>query len=193
MACTTVPGDPRCGKAFRQDINDRCLPDKAIDVIDEIGAAVKIQLRINGARASAPRRRKDGCQDRQDPARSVSSSDKEQLQTLERDLKLVVFGQDPAIDMLASTIKLSRSGLGHPEKPIGCFLFAGPTGVGKTELAKQLAKTMGIEFLRFDMSEYMEKHTVSRLIGAPPGYVASTRRVADRCDQQQSVCGAIAR
>jgi ATP-dependent Clp protease ATP-binding subunit ClpA len=101
----------------------------------------------------------------------VSTSDKEQLQNLDRDLKLVVFGQDPAIETLASTIKLSRSGLGHPEKPIGCFLFAGPTGVGKTELAKQLAHTMGIEFLRFDMSEYMEKHTVSRLIGAPPGYV----------------------
>jgi ATP-dependent Clp protease ATP-binding subunit ClpA len=101
----------------------------------------------------------------------VSTSDKDQLQNLERDLKLVVFGQDTAIEMLASTIKLSRSGLGHPEKPIGCFLFAGPTGVGKTEVAKQLAHTMGIEFIRFDMSEYMEKHTVSRLIGAPPGYV----------------------
>ena len=98
-------------------------------------------------------------------------SDKEQLQNLERDLKLTVFGQDTAIDTLTSTIKLSRSGLGHPEKPIGCFLFSGPTGVGKTEVAKQLAHIMGIEFIRFDMSEYMEKHTVSRLIGAPPGYV----------------------
>ena len=105
------------------------------------------------------------------PPNSVSASDKEQLQNLERDLKLVVFGQDSAIDTLASAIKLSRSGLGHPEKPIGSFLFSGPTGVGKTELAKQLAKTLGVEFLRFDMSEYMEKHTVSRLIGAPPGYV----------------------
>ncbi|MBM4297231.1 MAG: AAA family ATPase, partial [Deltaproteobacteria bacterium] len=102
---------------------------------------------------------------------SVSTSDKEQLQNLERDLKLVIYGQDSAVDMVANTIKLSRSGLGHPEKPLGCFLFAGPTGVGKTEVAKQLAHIMGIEFLRFDMSEYMEKHTVSRLIGAPPGYV----------------------
>ena len=105
------------------------------------------------------------------PPRSVSTSDKEQLQNLERDLKLTVFGQDAAIETLASTIKLSRSGLGLPEKPIGCFLFSGPTGVGKTEVAKQLAQVMGIEFIRFDMSEYMEKHTVSRLIGAPPGYV----------------------
>ena len=159
-------------KLSAKHINDRRLPDKAIDVIDEIGAAVKLQ--------PADKRRKTiGTKDIEKivakiakiPPRSVSSSDKEQLQNLERDLKLVVFGQDTAIDTLASTIKLSRSGLGHPEKPIGCFLFAGPTGVGKTELAKQLAKTMGIEFLRFDMSEYMEKHTVSRLIGAPPGYV----------------------
>ena len=105
------------------------------------------------------------------PPRSVSSSDREQLGNLDRDLKLAVFGQDEAIDALASTIKLSRSGLGQPEKPTGCFLFSGPTGVGKTEAAKQLALIMGIEFLRFDMSEYMEKHTVSRLLGAPPGYV----------------------
>jgi ATP-dependent Clp protease ATP-binding subunit ClpA len=153
-------------------INDRRLPDKAIDVIDEIGAAVKIQ---------PPEKRKKtiGTKDIEKivakiakiPPRSVSTSDKEQLQNLERDLKLVVFGQDAAIEILASTIKLSRSGLGHPEKPIGCFLFSGPTGVGKTEVAKQLAHNMGIEFIRFDMSEYMEKHTVSRLIGAPPGYV----------------------
>ncbi len=153
-------------------INDRRLPDKAIDVIDEIGAAVKIQ---------PPEKRKKiiGTKDIEKivakiakiPPRSVSTSDKEQLQNLERDLKLVVFGQDAAIEMLAGTIKLSRSGLGHPEKPIGCFLFSGPTGVGKTEVAKQLAHNMGIEFIRFDMSEYMEKHTVSRLIGAPPGYV----------------------
>jgi ATP-dependent Clp protease ATP-binding subunit ClpA len=153
-------------------INDRRLPDKAIDVIDEVGAAVKIL---------PPEKRKKsiGAKDIEKivakiakiPPRSVSVSDKEQLQTLERDLKLTVFGQDTAIDTLASTIKLSRSGLGHPEKPIGCFLFSGPTGVGKTEVAKQLAHVMGIEFIRFDMSEYMEKHTVSRLIGAPPGYV----------------------
>ena len=153
-------------------INDRKLPDKAIDVIDEVGAAVKIQ--------PADKRKKSiGAKDIERivakiakiPPRSVSTSDKEQLQNLDRDLKLTVFGQDTAIDTLTSTIRLSRSGLGHPEKPIGCFLFSGPTGVGKTEVAKQLAHTMGIEFIRFDMSEYMEKHTVSRLIGAPPGYV----------------------
>ena len=159
-------------KLSAKHINDRRLPDKAIDVIDEVGAAVKIQ-------PAEKRRKMIVAKDIEKivakiakiPPRSVSASDKEQLQNLDRDLKLVVFGQDSAIDTLASTIKLSRSGLGQPEKPIGCFLFAGPTGVGKTELAKQLAKTMGIEFLRFDMSEYMEKHTVSRLIGAPPGYV----------------------
>ena len=153
-------------------INDRKLPDKAIDVIDEVGAAVKIQ--------PADKRKKSiGAKDIEKivakiakiPPRSVSTSDKEQLQNLDRDLKLTVFGQDTAIDTLTSTIRLSRSGLGHPEKPIGCFLFSGPTGVGKTEVAKQLAHIMGIEFIRFDMSEYMEKHTVSRLIGAPPGYV----------------------
>jgi ATP-dependent Clp protease ATP-binding subunit ClpA len=153
-------------------INDRRLPDKAIDVIDEVGAAVKIL---------PPDKRKKtiGAKDIEKivakiakiPPRSVSTSDKEQLQNLDRDLKLTVFGQDAAIDTLTSTIRLSRSGLGHPEKPIGCFLFSGPTGVGKTEVAKQLAHIMGIEFIRFDMSEYMEKHTVSRLIGAPPGYV----------------------
>jgi ATP-dependent Clp protease ATP-binding subunit ClpA len=153
-------------------INDRKLPDKAIDVIDEVGAAVKIQ-------PAEKRKKSIGAKDIEKivakiakiPPRSVSTSDKEQLQNLERDLKLTVFGQDAAIDTLTSTIRLSRSGLGHPEKPIGCFLFSGPTGVGKTEVAKQLAQVMGIEFIRFDMSEYMEKHTVSRLIGAPPGYV----------------------
>ena len=153
-------------------INDRKLPDKAIDVIDEVGAAVKIQ-------PPDKRKKSIGAKDIEKivakiakiPPRSVSTSDKEQLQNLDRDLKLTVFGQDTAIDTLTSTIRLSRSGLGHPEKPIGCFLFSGPTGVGKTEVAKQLAHVMGIEFIRFDMSEYMEKHTVSRLIGAPPGYV----------------------
>ncbi len=105
------------------------------------------------------------------PPKTVSVSDKARLQTLEQDLKSVIFGQDSAITQLVRVIKLSRAGLGHPEKPIGSFLFSGPTGVGKTELAKQLAIAMGVEFLRFDMSEYMEKHTVSRLIGAPPGYV----------------------
>jgi ATP-dependent Clp protease ATP-binding subunit ClpA len=153
-------------------INDRRLPDKAIDVIDEMGAAVKIL---------PPEKRKKsiGLKDIEQivakiakiPPRSVSASDKVQLQSLEYDLKSVVFGQDAAIETLAGAIKLSRSGLGQPEKPIGCFLFSGPTGVGKTEVAKQLAYVLGVEFIRFDMSEYMEKHTVSRLIGAPPGYV----------------------
>ena len=153
-------------------INDRRLPDKAIDVIDEVGAAVKILPVEKRKKTISPRDiEKIVAKIAKIPPRSVSTSDKDQLQNLERDLKLVVFGQDTAIEMLASTIKLSRSGLGQPEKPIGCFLFAGPTGVGKTEVAKQLAHTMGIEFIRFDMSEYMEKHTVSRLIGAPPGYV----------------------
>ena len=153
-------------------INDRRLPDKAIDVIDEIGAAVKIQPAEKRKKTIGPKDiEKMVAKIAKIPPRSVSTSDKEQLQNLDRDLKLVVFGQDTAIETLASTIKLSRSGLGHPEKPIGCFLFSGPTGVGKTEVAKQLAQVMGIEFLRFDMSEYMEKHTVSRLIGAPPGYV----------------------
>jgi ATP-dependent Clp protease ATP-binding subunit ClpA len=153
-------------------INDRRLPDKAIDVIDEVGAAVKILPPERRKKIIGPKDiEKIVAKIAKIPPRSVSTSDREQLQNLERDLKLTVFGQDVAVEMLASTIKLSRSGLGHPEKPIGCFLFSGPTGVGKTEMAKQLAHTMGIEFIRFDMSEYMEKHTVSRLIGAPPGYV----------------------
>jgi ATP-dependent Clp protease ATP-binding subunit ClpA len=153
-------------------INDRHLPDKAIDVIDEAGATLQMQ---------APGQRKKLVRTKdieqivatmaKIPPRSVSVSDRERLETLERDLKLTVFGQDEAIAAVASAIKLSRAGLGHPEKPVGCFLFAGPTGVGKTEVAKQLASALGIEFLRFDMSEYMEAHTVSRLIGAPPGYV----------------------
>ncbi len=153
-------------------INDRHLPDKAIDVIDEAGANVQMQ-------PAAQRRKLVRTKDIEHvvatmakiPPRSVSLSDRERLETLERDLKLSVFGQDEAIQALASAIKLSRAGLGHPEKPVGSFLFAGPTGVGKTEVAKQLASVLGIEFLRFDMSEYMEAHTVSRLIGAPPGYV----------------------
>lgn len=153
-------------------INDRRLPDKAIDVIDEVGAAVKILPPEKRKKIIGPKDiEKIVAKIAKIPPRSVSTSDREQLQNLERDLKLTVFGQDAAVEILASTIKLSRSGLGHPEKPIGCFLFSGPTGVGKTEMAKQLAHTMGIEFIRFDMSEYMEKHTVSRLIGAPPGYV----------------------
>jgi ATP-dependent Clp protease ATP-binding subunit ClpA len=153
-------------------INDRRLPDKAIDVIDEVGASVKILPPDKRKKTIGPKDiEKIVAKIAKIPPRSVSVSDKEQLQNLDRDLKLTVFGQDVAIETLAATIKLSRSGLGHPEKPIGSFLFSGPTGVGKTEVAKQLAHIMGIEFIRFDMSEYMEKHTVSRLIGAPPGYV----------------------
>jgi ATP-dependent Clp protease ATP-binding subunit ClpA len=153
-------------------INDRHLPDKAIDVIDEAGATVQMQL--PGQRKKTVRVRdieQVVASMAKIPPRSVSVSDRERLENLERDLKLFVFGQDEAINTLASAIKLSRAGLGHPEKPVGSFLFAGPTGVGKTEVAKQLASVLGIEFLRYDMSEYMEAHTVSRLIGAPPGYV----------------------
>jgi ATP-dependent Clp protease ATP-binding subunit ClpA len=153
-------------------INDRHLPDKAVDVIDEAGA---------GQRLLPPSRRKKTigvaeierviAQMARIPEKSVSASDKETLRTLERDLKMVVYGQDPAIETLSAAIKMSRSGLGSEDKPIGSFLFAGPTGVGKTEVTRQLARIMGLELVRFDMSEYMERHTVSRLIGAPPGYV----------------------
>jgi ATP-dependent Clp protease ATP-binding subunit ClpA len=153
-------------------INDRHLPDKAIDVIDEAGAAQRL----------LPRSRQKKVIGKVDienivskiariPPQSVSSDDRAKLATLDRDLKTVVFGQDAAIDVLAASIKMARSGLGKPEKPIGAFLFSGPTGVGKTEVARQLAFTMGVELVRFDMSEYMERHAVSRLIGAPPGYV----------------------
>ena len=153
-------------------INDRFLPDKAIDVIDEAGAAER--LKPEGQRTG-----KVTLADVESvvakmariPAKSVSAQEGVQLQNLEKELEGVIFGQDSAIRELTSAIKLARSGLRAPEKPIGSFLFSGPTGVGKTELAKQLALTLGVEFLRFDMSEYSEKHTVSRLIGAPPGYV----------------------
>jgi ATP-dependent Clp protease ATP-binding subunit ClpA len=153
-------------------INDRFLPDKAIDVIDEAGASQRLL---------PPSRRKKtiGVNDIEAivskiariPPKTVSASDKDSLRTLERDLKMVVYGQDEAIETLASAIKMSRSGLGNEDRPIGSFLFAGPTGVGKTEITRQLAMILGIELIRFDMSEYMERHTVSRLIGAPPGYV----------------------
>jgi ATP-dependent Clp protease ATP-binding subunit ClpA len=153
-------------------INDRHLPDKAIDVIDEAGAAQKI----------LPKSRQKKTINKHEieeiiakiarvPPKNVSSDDRNALRTLESDLKHVVFGQDPSIEALASAIKMARSGLGNPQKPIGNFLFSGPTGVGKTEVARQLAYTLGIELIRFDMSEYMERHAVSRLIGAPPGYV----------------------
>jgi ATP-dependent Clp protease ATP-binding subunit ClpA len=153
-------------------INDRHLPDKAIDVIDEAGAAQRIlppskrkktisKLEIEDIVAKIARI----------PPANVSNDDRGKLQTLERDLKSVVFGQDKALEVLASAVKMARSGLGKNDKPIGAFLFSGPTGVGKTEAAKQLAYIMGIDLIRFDMSEYMERHAVSRLIGAPPGYV----------------------
>ncbi|WP_141330164.1 ATP-dependent Clp protease ATP-binding subunit ClpA [Myxococcus sp. AB025B] len=153
-------------------INDRFLPDKAIDVIDETGAAEKLKPEgartntVTGADVEAVVAKMAKI-----PAKSVSASEGVQLQNLEKELQAVIFGQDGAIKDLVSAIKLARSGLRAPEKPIGSFLFSGPTGVGKTELAKQLAQTLGVEFLRYDMSEYSEKHTVSRLIGAPPGYV----------------------
>ena len=154
-------------------VNDRFLPDKAIDVMDEAGVAGHLR----GAGTTEPVT--VGTRDVERtvarmakiPERTVSATDRGRLQTLDEDMKQVVFGQDEAINAVARAIKLGRSGLSHPDKPVGAFLFAGPTGVGKTEVARQLAKVMGVEFLRFDMSEYMERHTVSRLIGAPPGYV----------------------
>ncbi len=153
-------------------ITDRFLPDKAIDVMDEAGAALRL----------LPPERRPKTVETQDietivakiarvPAKSVSAAERDRMQTLEADLKAVIYGQDKAIAQVVNAIKISRAGLGNPTKPVGCFLFSGPTGVGKTELAKQLASVLGVTFLRFDMSEYMEKHTVSRLIGAPPGYV----------------------
>ena len=153
-------------------INDRYLPDKAIDVIDEAGARQRL----------LPEDERKSVLDEEDveqiiahmariPAKQVSRSDRDALKNLERDLKLVVFGQEEAIGALSAAIKMTRAGLGEEEKPIGSFLFAGPTGVGKTEVTRQLAMTMGIELIRFDMSEYMEAHSVSRLVGAPPGYV----------------------
>ncbi len=153
-------------------INDRHLPDKAIDVIDEAGAAQRI-LPKNKQKKTITRNEVEEIVAKiaRIPPASVSSDDRGKLKTLDRDLKSVVFGQEPAIDALASAIKMARSGLGRPDKPIGSFLFSGPTGVGKTEVAKQLAFILGIELIRFDMSEYMERHAVSRLIGAPPGYV----------------------
>jgi ATP-dependent Clp protease ATP-binding subunit ClpA len=153
-------------------INDRHLPDKAIDVIDEAGAAQRI-LPQNKRKKTITRGEVEEIVAKiaRIPPASVSSDDRDKLRTLERDLKSVVFGQEPAIEALAAAIKMARSGLGKPEKPIGSFLFSGPTGVGKTEVAKQLAYILGIDLIRFDMSEYMERHAVSRLIGAPPGYV----------------------
>jgi ATP-dependent Clp protease ATP-binding subunit ClpA len=153
-------------------INDRHLPDKAIDVIDEAGAAQKILPKARQKRIIGKHEIEDIISKiARIPAQAVSSDDRDALKNLDRDLKAVVFGQDKAIEALAGAIKMARSGLGNPQKPIGSFLFSGPTGVGKTEVARQLAYIMGVELIRFDMSEYMERHAVSRLIGAPPGYI----------------------
>src|SRR5881392_1181716 len=153
-------------------INDRHLPDKAIDVIDEAGALQRILPKSKQKKViGKPEIEEIISKIARVPARNVSSDDRDQLKNLDRDLKAVVFGQDQAIDALTAAIKMARSGLGNPAKPVGSFLFSGPTGVGKTEVARQLAFCLGVELIRFDMSEYMERHAVSRLIGAPPGYV----------------------
>ncbi|NEX20669.1 ATP-dependent Clp protease ATP-binding subunit ClpA [Thiorhodococcus mannitoliphagus] len=168
----TNPALRAAAELSSRHINDRHLPDKAIDVIDEAGANVQL-------RSPAKRKKRIDVSDVEAivakmariPPKRVSASDTESLKSLDRDLKMVVYGQDPAIDALSSAIRMNRSGLGVEEKPIGSFLFTGPTGVGKTEVTRQLARILGMELLRYDMSEYMERHTVSRLIGAPPGYV----------------------
>ncbi len=153
-------------------INDRHLPDKAIDVIDEAGAAQRILPKSKQKKVITKHEIEEiVAKIARIPPQSVSSDDRSQLKNLDRNLKAVVFGQEQAIDALSAAIKMARSGLGNPQKPTGCFLFSGPTGVGKTEVARQLAYIMGVELIRFDMSEYMERHAVSRLIGAPPGYV----------------------
>ncbi len=153
-------------------IQGRQLPDKAIDVMDEVGARMRIEAGNEELQTvNVKDIEKVISNMAQVPTATISASDKDKIKTLDQDLKTVIFGQDSAVDKLVASIKLSRTGLGRENKPIGSFLFAGPTGVGKTELAKQLAKNLGIEFLRFDMSEYMEKHSVSRLVGSPPGYV----------------------
>lgn len=164
-------------------INDRHLPDKAIDVIDEAGARARLmpiskrKKTVNVADIESVVARIARI-----PEKSVSQSDRDTLKNLGNRLKMLVFGQDKAIEALTEAIKMSRAGTGHEHKPVGSFLFAGPTGVGKTEVTVQLSKALGIELLRFDMSEYMERHTVSRLIGAPPGYVGYDQWwFADRC------------
>ncbi|MGH9418780.1 MAG: AAA family ATPase, partial [Thermoanaerobaculia bacterium] len=157
-------------------MHDRHLPDKAIDVLDEAGSRARM-MRVEPAADVDPTLISVDdieyvvARMARIPPRTVAVSEKERLQNLDADLKRVIYGQDHAVNQVVNAIKISRSGLGHPEKPVGSFLFSGPTGVGKTELARQLALALGIEFIRFDMSEYMEPHTVSRLIGAPPGYV----------------------
>ena len=168
----SIPSLRAAAELSAKYINDRFLPDKAIDVVDEAGAYQNL-LTANKRRKiiSVAEIESVVAKIARIPLKKVSARDKDTLRNLERDLKLLVYGQDEAITALSSAIKLARSGLREPEKPVGCFLFAGPTGVGKTEVTRQLANVLGIELLRFDMSEYMEKHTVSRLIGAPPGYV----------------------
>jgi ATP-dependent Clp protease ATP-binding subunit ClpA len=168
----TDPALHVCAELAHKHINDRHLPDKAIDVMDEAGAAMRIQPASKRNKTVRPADiEKVVARMARIPEKTVSADDKVQLQNLDEELRKVIFGQDQAVTNLVTAIKLSRSGLGNPDKPVGSFLFSGPTGVGKTELAKQLARVLGVEFIRFDMSEYMEKHTVSRLIGAPPGYV----------------------
>lgn len=168
----SIPSLKAAAELAAKYINDRFLPDKAIDVVDEAGAYQNL-LTANKRKKiiSVTEIESVVAKIARIPIKKVSARDKDTLRNLERDLKLLVYGQDQAITALASAIKLGRSGLREPQKPVGCFLFAGPTGVGKTEVTRQLANVLGIELLRFDMSEYMEKHTVSRLIGAPPGYV----------------------
>lgn len=168
----SIPALKAAAELSAKYINDRFLPDKAIDVVDEAGAYQNL-LTANKRKKiiSVSEIESVVAKIARIPVKKVSARDKDTLRNLERDLKLLVYGQDVAISALASAIKLARSGLREPQKPVGCFLFAGPTGVGKTEVTRQLANVLGIELLRFDMSEYMEKHTVSRLIGAPPGYV----------------------
>ncbi|GGI91507.1 ATP-dependent Clp protease ATP-binding subunit ClpA [Legionella impletisoli] len=168
----SIPSLKAAAELSAKYINDRFLPDKAIDVVDEAGAYQNLLTTSKRKKLiSVAEIESVVAKIARIPLKKVSARDKDTLRNLERDLKLLVYGQDEAITALASAIKLARSGLREPQKPVGCFLFAGPTGVGKTEVTRQLANVMGIELLRFDMSEYMEKHTVSRLIGAPPGYV----------------------
>ncbi len=153
-------------------INDRHMPDKAIDVVDEAGANLRLQpVEKRAPAVTVTQIENVVARIARIPPKNVSLSDRDVLKNLERNLKLTIFGQDKAIEALSAAIKMSRSGLGDQRKPVGSFLFSGPTGVGKTEVTRQLAIAMGVEFVRFDMSEYMERHTVSRLIGAPPGYV----------------------
>jgi len=171
--CYTDKALQSAAELAERHLTDRFLPDKAIDVIDEAGARVRLNDSTGDGQQVIDVAEIEDIVARMAriPPKSVSASDRDLLQYLERDLKLVIFGQDRAIGVLASAIKMARSGLREPEKPVGAYLFAGPTGVGKTEVTRQLAHALGIELIRFDMSEYMERHTVSRLIGAPPGYV----------------------